>query len=46
MEEVKFLKANIEFDILLSTTREAVELFFEGNGIPAKYDEEVSKRSM
>lgn len=45
-DEIKFLKSTIEFDILLSTTREAVELFFEGNGIPAKYDEEVNKRSM
>lgn len=34
-EEIKFLKASIDFDILLAATKEAVELYFEGDGIPA-----------
>jgi hypothetical protein len=46
MEEVKFLKASVDFDILLSTTRDAVELYFEGAGIPAKQEEEDTKQSM
>ena len=48
VEEVKFLKATIDFDVLLATTREAVELYFEGDGIPVKYDvsSESSSKSM
>jgi hypothetical protein len=37
-EEIKFLKASIDFATLLAATRQAVELYFEGDGIPVKYD--------
>jgi hypothetical protein len=46
VDEVKFLKATIDFELLLATTRDAVELYFEGPGIPANYVEEQNKRSM
>lgn len=36
VDEIKFLKASIDFDVLLAATREAVELYFEGDGIPVK----------
>ncbi len=49
-EEVKFLKAQIDFETLLETTREAVELYFEKGGIPEEVivenEEESKKKSM
>jgi hypothetical protein len=45
-EELKFLKAAVDFDILLAATREAVELYFEGDGIPVKYDVPESTKGM
>ena len=46
VDEVKFLKTSIDFDVLLATTRNAVELYFEGPGIPVNLQEEDDIKSM